>query len=175
MPEIVEIPYEPPDPLADYRSGSTEPWTADVLCALVQAKQPRVLLETGTYLGFTTLAIAQNLPEDVVFHTIDWTCGSPAALVNYPQVKFHRVDVMDWLRDYSGPPIDFAFVDDDHTAAHVFEELKLLIPKMASDGLICGHDVIGIFDLDKVFAHFGGISLKFPLLHAAGGLGLIQL
>ena len=166
------------DPLAKYRSGSTEPWTAALICALVAAKQPEVLLETGTYLGLTTAEMIRVLPAGAVLHTIDNFDSAgviPDDVLNHPQVQFHKADAIQWITDYDGPFIDFAFVDDDHLAPHVDEELEILLPKMSDHGLICVHDVIGHFGLSNVVRKYHGYVLDMPLMHLAGGLGLIQL
>ena len=57
----------------------------------------------------------------------------------------------------------------------MFEEIEALLPKMKAGGLICGHDVFGVCDLQEVFKQFGGYSLALPMLGPAGGLGLLQV
>lgn len=172
------IPVDPNDPLRCYRSGSTEPWTTDIMCSIMYATKPKILLETGTYLGLTTSMLLANMIPNAVLHTIDSFVSQgviPHEVLNHPQIKFHQDDALQWIKDYDGPPFEFAFIDDDHTAEHVDQELEALIPKMAPNSLICLHDVYGIFNLHRVVTKYGGFNLKLPLLHAAGGLGLIQL
>jgi predicted O-methyltransferase YrrM len=161
--------------LEKYRSGSTEPWTVDVLCAFVRATKPKVLLETGTYKGLTTLALAGVMPTDAILHTVDNEDAGAHPTFSDERIKYVKSDIMEWLKDYKGPGFNFAFVDDDHKPAHVTAVLNLLISRMAPNGLITGHDVIGHFNLAPVYMAFGGTALKLPLLHCAGGLGVIQL
>jgi len=178
MTENVFIPADPNDPLRFYRSGSTEPWTVNIMCMIIGCTKPRILLETGTYLGLTTSRLVDNMPPEAVLHTIDTLdTGLPVSplVLEHPQVRFHETDALQWIKDYDGPKFEFAFVDDDHSAAHVDQELEVLIPKMAPNSLICLHDVHGIFQLHHVVTKYGGFNLKLPLLHEAGGLGMIQL
>lgn len=93
-------------------------------------------------------------------------------------IQFHATDALQWLRRYNGPPIEFAFIDDDHTPRHVSEELEALKPKMAKGGLICLHDVFGEIPeigLKGVVAAHGGYCIELPRLHLMGGLGFIQI
>src|ERR1041385_311438 len=72
--------------------------------------------------------------------------------------------------------VDFAWVDDNHEHAHVERELAALMPKMTRKGLVCGHDVVGSCALHQEFARYpNSIALDFPMLGAAGGLGVIQV
>ena len=178
MANIVEKLINPMDPLAKYRSGSCEPWTVNIMKAIIACTKPRILLETGTYLGLTTVGLAAVMSEDAVLHTID-NMGSngviPTAVLENPQIKFHQADALQWIEDYDGPPFEFAFIDDCHFQEHVSKELLALKPKMATDSLICLHDVFGVFQLWDVVEAHGGFCLKLPMLHAAGGLGFIQL
>ena len=167
-----------PDPLADYRSGSCEPWTVNVMCSILRATQPRILLETGTYQGMTTKALALTMPEDAILYTLDNYSSEgivPDVVLQNNQVKVINTDAIEWIKSYTGPPIEFAFIDDCHEAHHVYNELTELKPKMAPNSLICVHDVYGAFNLRAVVRAHGGFNLKLPLLHAGGGLGMIQL
>ena len=144
MVKIVEIPYDPTDPLADYRSGSTEPWTVNVMLSIIRCTKPRMLLETGTYFGLTTRVLARVIEPDAILHTIDNLESNdtiPSDILNHPQIKFHQADALQWIKDYDGSPFEFVFIDDCHLPNHVYDELVALKPKMAENGLICLHDV----------------------------------
>jgi len=165
------------DPLAAYRSGSTEPWTVDILCAIVRAKQPKVLLEAGTYKGLTTAKLAEAMPSDAVLWTVDSGEAGGKPEFTDPRVKYVLSDIMAFLRD-TKLAFDFAFVDDNHTYNHVWHEMVLLRQRMRPHGVICMHDVYGPdwrLGLGEICRQFEGISLKLPLLGPLGGLGIIQL
>lgn len=168
-----------------YRSGSTEPWSVNVLCALITALKPRQIIETGAFEGRTTEAIYQTLIEG------GW--GARLTTVEHDEerckVLKHRMgawpsyqrlsmelaggDALLYLKGLPTGSIDFVFLDDDHTAAHVDEEITECERVVRVGGVITGHDVCGPFALDEVFRRHGGIVLPFERFHIAGGLGII--
>jgi len=169
--------------------GSTEPWVQDILVVLLKAlqKESPNVLELGGFLGHTSARLAQAITEigAGTLTVAEWDAEAPeradavqARLEPFDvgSVRCHvvRDDALKVIASLPNESLDFAFCDDDHTAAHVREELEALLPKMAPGGLITGHDVFGSCALHEVFAQFGGYSLDFPRLGAAGGLGIIQ-
>jgi predicted O-methyltransferase YrrM len=83
-------------------------------------------------------------------------------------------DVFNVIAAQPDESIDWAWVDDNHEKAHVDRELAALIPKMARNGLVLGHDVWGSTDLQEIFVKHGGYALDLPRLGLAGGIGVIQ-
>ena len=175
----------PDDPLADWRRGSCEPWTVNVLTALIQAKKPRYLLETGTFEAMTTERLHFAAPEGshLISLEIDekrWKKTSQHC-IEFVGVTVLHTGAITYLQSYTGPLFDFVFLDDDHDAEHVAAELDLLYNHatgrglMRPNGLICVHDVFGPFGLGAVVVARHGFLLDLPKLHAAGGLGLIQV
>lgn len=173
-----------------FRSGSTEPWTAHVIAAIVAAKKPYVVLETGTYLGMTTRVIFEAMISYASEHgSILTTVESDPerataafdAVTQWRSVDAHEGvavkvvcgDAIACIAGLAEDSVDLAFLDDDHAADHVREELWALKPKMRKGGIVLMHDVVGPFGLDEVCRHAGGIVLDFPRLHAAGGLGIV--
>lgn len=170
-----------------YRSGSAEPWTVDVLCALIRAKKPHVLIETGTFEGRTSIAMFHAMEAYASQHgALLWTLENdrerilraferikPITTDTYSGVNLIECDALEWLRGRPDNFCDFVFLDDDHTAAHVGLELDECLRIVRPGGLICGHDVVGPFGLDIEFKKRGGVVLEFERLHAAGGLGLL--
>lgn len=163
------------DWLAPYRGGSTEPWAVSVLQALIRLKKPMNLLELGTFEGRTTRAMAEVMPKLSRLWTVDVeTRHDP---FEDRRIIPHEMDAIEFLTHHAPRrSVDFAFVDDDHTLAHVTREVELLLDGvMAERGLIVLHDVIGPFGLDAVVREFGGFVIELPLLHAGGGLGVIEV
>lgn len=177
------------DPLAPYRSGSAEPWTAQLLGAFIRAKKPHVLVETGTFLGLTTAVMMDAMNTYGAEHASELytvECDrerfeaaaaflsqrlSPSGLV---RVNCVEGEALEFLRlDRLQGQVDFLFLDDDHSAEHVRAELQAAQGLMRPGGLICVHDVIGPFGLGAVVREFGGLVLDLPRLHAAGGLGVL--
>ena len=169
-------------------AGSTEPWTLQVVSSLLIATAPVDVLEIGTFEGYGSAWLCRALD----------TCGGLR--------KFTGVDVdteralktnnrlramdlqnveLNIIADESirflerQEPFSYQFVwlDGDHNAAHVEEELSLLIDRgvVGPGGMICMHDVDGPFGLGAVCEAAGGYVLRFPKLHVGGGLGVIQL
>jgi hypothetical protein len=85
------------------------------------------------------------------------------------------------LKEFPPHSVGFAWVDDDHTAQHVADELELLLQPnmpekriMAPNGIVAMHDVYGGLGLDGVCRRYHGLPLIFPRLGPAGGIGIIQ-
>lgn len=186
---VLSVQEPPVDVLAPYKSGSLEPWTCDVLCALVKAQKPHILVETGTFEGMTTRALfdAQNTYANYhgsLLTSIEFDedrCRQVADGVNNWRgyqgvgVQILHGEALAFIQSLQENSVDFAFVDDDHSASHVHREITSLLPKMRPGGLIAMHDVVGPFGLDAVCRAFGGVVLDFARLHTAGGLGLITV
>ncbi len=182
------MPEPAVDPLAFYRAGSTEPWTVAVLAALVRAKRPYYVLETGTFEGLTTLHLFDAMNDYGAEHgAILYTIEQDP--VRYAQAgqKFQAVerqhagtaiellqgDALAFMRNLAPASLDFIFLDDDHSAPHVKEELDEAARVLRPGGICCVHDVLGPFGLDVLVRMCGGIVLDLPRLHAAGGLGVL--
>jgi len=130
--------------LADYQSGSTEPWTAnivaDIAAAVCVADDNPALLETGTFMGYTTENIYRTLfkaryPDAKgCFHTID-SGESSGRGVTFPhdteRLKVHVGDALEFIQNFSGK-FNFVFLDDDHTKQHVNLELAALLGSSAT-------------------------------------------
>ena len=166
----------------EFRTGSTEPWTVDILCALVRAQKPYVIVETGTFEGRTTARLVEAMMSYLHEHearlfTVEsdpervkaaWDRILPPGSVNF---TIMQGDAIAFLSQCEPP--DFVFLDDDHTEAHVREEIRLVLKILRPGGIVCVHDVIGPFGLGGVVKEYGGVVLDLPRLHAAGGLGII--
>ena len=166
-------------PLEDFKSGSLEPWSASVLQALVRLTRPLRLLELGAFEGRTTLALAEVMPPEAhitaVEHDHKRAEIARVRLESHPRAEVIVSDTIRFLERAPRASFDFVFVDDDHAQEHVARELDLLLAgRMTPGGLIVGHDVLGKFELDKVFLARGGFIISQPLIHAGGGLGVIQ-
>ena len=168
--------------LAPYISGSSEPWSVSVLCALAWSIDARDVLELGAFEGLTTVALSKALPSaciTAIEHDPDRSGVAKKRLAaeGVENVDVVQNDAIKFLRACIdlGLTFDFAFVDDDHTFAHVSEEVDLLKRVVHPGGMLVMHDVIGAFGLDEIVRHHGGRIIELPLLHAAGGLGVIRV
>lgn len=168
----------------EYLKGSTEPWTQQLVAALAAAIGAKRVLETGTFLGHTTLWVAETL-QHAEITTIDNDArrlelaqrmyAEHASESNHCNVQWLLGDAIEHLASLPDASLDFVFLDDDHTYEHVAEEVRLALRKVRPGGIICGHDVFGRFGLGEIFARAGGYCFDLPRLHAGWGLGVIQV
>lgn len=169
----------------EYAEGATEPWTAQLVAEFCAARHARVVVELGGFKGLTSLAIAERMSQYgggsllVVECDLD-RCNhitkrfqDNAKLTAGVLARLEPVDALSAIATLPLKSVDVAFVDDDHTASHVENEINALMPKMVHGGLILMHDVTGSFGLDEVCRRHNGVVIPLPLLHAAGGLGII--
>ena len=148
----------------DYASG-VNLGDQRALYTLVRAFKPLSILEVGTHIGSSTLAIAlasaRNVAEGLTPHitTVDirdvnevhskpWEYfGSDASprekleeLELAALVEFKIGDSLSILRD-TDKTFDFIFLDGNHRAPAVYREIPLAVGSLASDGCIVMHDV----------------------------------
>lgn len=165
--------------LAPYVSGSAEPWSVSTIIGLMFVARPKRVLELGTFMGLTTKALAGALTPEQTLTTVEL---DTARFVNAKRhvgeranVTHLQADALAFLRQCAPGDFDFAFVDDDHTYAHVaaeIVELKRILPK---DSLIVMHDVVGDFGLGDLVRVHGGVIIDLPILHNDGALGVIRV
>lgn len=168
-------------PTDQHEPGSTEPWISNLVGNFVIASGAKHVLETGSFMGRTSRVIADALAAIGGGHftvvEIDRARAEATGrrLEAYPTVccQTYCQDILKILPTL--PNFDLAFIDDDHTKAHVQREIELLYPKMNPGGLILLHDVWGSTDLQTVVKQWGGLALDLPRMGPAGGLGLIQV
>jgi predicted O-methyltransferase YrrM len=153
------------------------------------ARGARRVLETGSFMGATTVHIVDALHRlgggEFTFCevdsyrmavTFDRVVRFEMTLENPGKVRVGSAwDAIEYLSKPGNTGFDLCFVDDCHEKPHVTKELMLLIPKMNPGGLILLHDVFGVCDLQDVVGKFGGYSIDLPRLGPAGGLGVIQV
>jgi len=175
-----------------YHAGATEPWTLQVVGALLIAAQGRSVLEIGTYKGHASTWLCSVLEGlgGGVYHGVE--IDSHRATETHQRLSSLDIPNVRWsvtsansLRflEFAMPHrYDFAWVDGAHEAEVVAEELRWLAHKdrpeerrMKPGGIICMHDVDGPFGLDELARAYGGIALSFPKIHIAGGLGIIPV
>ncbi len=166
-----------------YAAGGTEEWVAQLVGAFVRAKKARTVLETGTFMGTTSMEIAEAMEEGGTLKLVEMDAfrmkHTQELLGMYGMrsklnVEFYQADVLEVLKALPKKSIDVAFVDDDHSFEHVEQELSILEDKMAKGGVVLMHDVIGPFGLDDLVEAWEGVIIKTPLLHAGGGLGVLS-
>ena len=170
----------------DYPGGATEAWVSALVAGLLKATGIPSALETGAFQGHTTVWLAQALRDmgggDLHVAELDPAraddVAAAVASLELSQTVHTQVHVQDALTVIQRLPdqsLGLAFLDDDHTMAHVAEEIEAVWPKIASGGIITFHDVFGVCDLQRIVRQYGGYALDFPRCGPAGGLGLLQV
>lgn len=102
-----------------------------ILKMLVEMVRPKLVLEIGTYSGYSALCLAEGLPEEGHLHTIEindeqedftlpWLKGSPYA----EKITMHIGDALEVIPRL-GLTYDLAFIDADKRLYKAYYELVL--------------------------------------------------
>jgi predicted O-methyltransferase YrrM len=132
-------------------SASTELETLNLLNALIYAYKPHVVLETGTYLGYGTIAIASALKTNGFgkVHTIErhsyLTREACANIKRYDPdlldyIEMHIGESAIWLTEYEGKSFDFAFFDSELANRHIEFQIIESRNLFSSGALAMFHD-----------------------------------
>jgi predicted O-methyltransferase YrrM len=171
-----------------YRSGSTEPGVTGVVCAIAVGLRASVVVETGTYMGLTTLALweaLKGLDHAVLIHTVESdrerfkgaaeriSEATSGREVPSCGITCHLGDALAALDGLPEGQVDLVFLDDDHDKNHVRAEVCAAFRVLRAGGVLCLHDVCGLLDLGEIVRTMGGAVLPLARLHASGGLGIM--
>lgn len=123
-----------------YPSMLSGPVVGQLLTTLVAAARPRLIVEIGTYAGFSALAMATALPPEGKIITLELD----DAHADFAQARFDASPYARRIELRRGPalasldaidgPIDLVFIDADKTGYPAYYEAVL--PKLAPHGLI---------------------------------------
>ena len=157
-----------------------------VLCALAKLVRPKAFFEIGTYVGMTTLAVAQSSP-DATIYTLDlpgpdarndavlemsdeylfdrWDRGS--AFKNSPEsIRIKQLTGDSATFDFSpyAGKIDMAFIDASHSYSYVKSDTEAILRILSPTGTIVWHDYPSY---PGVFAYLNelGASLGSKIYH----------
>jgi predicted O-methyltransferase YrrM len=147
-------------------TGGVNPGDQRAIHYLIQALQPRSILEIGTHIGCSTVNIAlalrrlKNGPNSITGRllTVDirdvndqaampWleygSRSSPQELCEHSGcgdlVDFHQADSLEFLENCADT-FDFVFLDGLHDAAQVYQEIPLALARLNPDGVVLLHD-----------------------------------
>ena len=117
-----------------------------LLTALVTMKQPRSVLEIGTFTGYSALSMAEGLPPDGRIVTCDISEEHVAIARKHIEASPYadRIEIrvgpaIDTLETLPGP-FDLVFIDADKPSYPAYYEAVL--PKLAPDGVILVDNVL---------------------------------
>ena len=170
-------------PNPDWTPGDTEPWVIEAVAALLLASGHQLVVELGGFHGACSVVLAETLRKMggghlvVVDYDPELTPIIYDKLAPYPDIvrTVWCDDTLDAIQRFEDRSIGFAWVDDNHDAVHVRDEVALLIPKMADGGIVCFHDVCGAYAIHHLVRHYGGVALNLPRVSHSGGLGILQV
>lgn len=146
-------------------SGGVNPGDRRAIYYLISALQPSSVLEVGTHIGASTVHIASALHAGQIQHgkvaeltTVDvadvnssavrpWlehgTKHSPVEMINQLDYGSFVHFVTDRSLDYMsgcGEKFDFIFLDGDHSAKTVYQEIPAALKLLNPDGVVLLHD-----------------------------------
>jgi caffeoyl-CoA O-methyltransferase len=135
------------------------------LALVVALKQPRRVLEIGTFTGWSSIVMASGLPAGGTLVTCDVNAETTAIARRYAE----EAGVADRIEYRLGPasetvatldgPFDLAFIDADKTG--YVDYYEAVLPKLAGDGVILvdntladGDAIEPISDYSRAIARF---------------------
>jgi predicted O-methyltransferase YrrM len=153
---------------------------------LLQVHRPVVAVELGTWLGASAIAMVRMLQRwggtltcvDTWYGTVD---GAPrgssplmilSAARNFVQagvsahIRLIAAPTVDAARAWNGPPVDFLYIDADHSEAGTRADLEAWVPLVRRGGLIAGDDYGN--------AAYPGVRLAWDAFARARGLALTR-
>ena len=109
--------------------------------------QPRLVVELGTFSGYSALCIAEGLEDGAVLHTFEiydeqedftrpWIEGSAYA----DKIQLHIGDALQLIPQMDLKDIDLAFVDADKR--HYVEFYEMLLPRVRKGGIIIADNTL---------------------------------
>jgi predicted O-methyltransferase YrrM len=109
--------------------------------------QPRLVVELGTFSGYSVLCIAEGLEDGAVLHTFEiydeqedftrpWIEGSAYA----DKIQLHIGDALQLIPQMDLKDIDLAFVDADKR--HYVEFYEMLLPRVRKGGIIIADNTL---------------------------------
>ncbi len=117
-----------------------------ILSLLSKIKNPKTILEIGTYTGYSALCLAEGLSEDGTLHTID----KNEELVDFQKKYFDKSDYKNQIKQYLGNALDiiptinakFDLVFIDADKPNYSNYFHAIINKMNKGGIIISDNVL---------------------------------
>ena len=150
-----------------YEDGMFPSHEAMALLSILVAENPKEVLEIGTFMGHTTRAMAENLPESII-HTVDLPPNYPVPSSNDPNLPkddFHLIERRVVGREFKEHPVaarirqhfgdtaalDFAecgcptffFIDGAHTYEYCKQDSEKCLALGGGRGTFLWHDCDG--------------------------------
>lgn len=116
------------------------------LSFISKLQQPKLILEIGTYTGYSALCMAEGLPADGQLISIDVNEETSAFAKSFigqtqyaSQIELVVADAMEYIKTIN-KPIDLIFIDADKK--NYLNYYHLVIDKLSTGGLIIADNVL---------------------------------
>jgi cephalosporin hydroxylase len=150
------------------RGAIQKPTELTELLAVVAELRPRRVVEIGTLRGGTLWAFAQLAASDAILVSVDLPGGKFGATHDEPDLSAryrnfvrpgqrvvafhldsHEPSTVEEVRGtLGGEPVDFLFIDGDHTYEGVKRDFELFAPLVGPGGVVAFHDILPDNDYD---------------------------
>jgi hypothetical protein len=101
------------------------------------------IVEIGSAGGQTSVHLVRYCPQIDEIHTVDIEPPGPkeqAAIDSLEKLEFIHAPSTDAAKHFADKSLDLIFIDADHSAKAVFEDLEAWEPKVKPGGVLAGHD-----------------------------------
>lgn len=186
QPEITPASETCPEPFhwSAYDGVATEVEVIDFLYAFVRMIKPKIILETGTYLGHSavSMALAQkkngfgnllscDVDEEVLQRAVSLAMQNDIAM----HVNFMLRQGMDVIRQLDDRSLDLVFIDSGDEQTRI-DEINAVICKLSIKGFLLVHD---LNKLHKVTSHLEYLKVKsildgMAIMCTPRGIGVFQ-
>jgi predicted O-methyltransferase YrrM len=185
----------PPYDTVDLLPFNPQGWYANAapMEKLIQEKQPKIVVEVGSWLGLSTRHIAKTIADDGVVYAIDHWLGSPNEdnspfdLANlYRQFLSNvihqnlthkiipvRMSSLEASRTLDVQP-DLIYLDATHDFYSVYQDLCLWFPFVKGHGVLCGDDYLWGHDLPVQRAVHLFAQLRDLVVHHEGWFWFLE-
>lgn len=141
----------------------------------IKKRKPKVVVETGTHRGKTTLYMAHALYElgEGHLHTADpYEWGALGNFRKFPELEKHITYYQIPGKDLVVDNIDFLFIDGYHEKEEVLAEIDALFPKLSKDAVVYFHDTGGRSPTCDVPGAIEERGLKVEYLSTKNGMAV---
>lgn len=155
--------------------GSAEPDTGRALYALVRLLEPKNVIELGSYVGASSICMAQALADNArsgLLHCVELeeahvtlTTDHLAEASLSEQARLYHGNSQDPAVVQSLPRSELIFIDGDHTYEGARKDFELYEALLSDEGVMVFHDTIKIMALQRLMMeisqdpHYDTISL----------------
>jgi predicted O-methyltransferase YrrM len=141
-------------------TGSAERETGQALYALIRLLEPKNVIEIGSYVGASSICIAQALADNAVpglLHCVELeerhvalTKDHLAEAALAERARLYCGSSQDPAIVHSLPRSELIFIDGDHTHEGAKKDFEIYEALLSDDGVIVFHDTVKIMSLQRL-------------------------